>query len=271
MDFAHIARSSACPRLLAAAALVTSSCAAHAVPFEFAYSGYFSTNEALNLASGPSLTFFTGLTPFTIIARFDDSSLNLAPHSPPAPPPFAGYRAYEPTSMTIDLGAFGHFTVNSIDNPGLTVSIFDQHSFDAGRYAVGIIVNAPADGTGIIGDFSSASPNFVASALTSTVFGDYNGVGHASGACMPGTGAAPKCDHFVTPLVLRGSENAAWNLTLANYETDPPDQPLNRASITAVPEPSIFGLMLASTGLLAWGARSRRRSRIGQTSTTVHS
>lgn len=269
MDFAHITRSSACPRLLAAAALVTSSCVANAVPFELAYSGYFNTNEALNLASGPSLTFFTALTPFTIIARFDDSSPNLAPHSPPAPPPFAGYRAYAPTSMTIDLGTFGHFTVNSIDNPGLTVSIFDQHSFDPGRYAVGIIVNAPADGAGIIGDFSSASPSFVASSLTSTVFGDYNGVGHSSGVCMSGT--APDCDHFVTPLVLRGLENAAWNLTLANYEVNPPDQPLNRASITAVPEPSIFGLMLASTGLLAWGARSRRRSWIGQTSPQTHS
>lgn len=261
MPFARSPGHSApCRRGFIAAALSATAAGALAAPFELTYQGYFETNEALNLRSDASPTFFSASTPFTISAQFDDSSPNLAP-SPPIPPPnpFDGYRAYAPTSMSLFV-AGAHYRLNGTDNPGLTVSIFDKNSFDPGRYAVGIIVDAVADGAGIIGDFSSASPDFTVSALVSTTFTAYNGVGHSSGACMPGTGMAPNCDHFVTPLVLRDAGNVAWNLTLANYELDPPAQALNMASIAAVvPEPSSYCLMLAGMGMLIWATRARRR------------
>ncbi len=67
---------------------------AKAAQLELIYNGVFNTQDALNPASQSSPTYFPGATPFTINAWFDTDSPNLAPHSPPAPPPFAGFRAY---------------------------------------------------------------------------------------------------------------------------------------------------------------------------------
>ena len=67
---------------------------ARAASFELIYNGVFNTQDALNPASQSTPSFFTSDTPFTIRAWFDTSSPNLAPPSPPAPPPFAGFRAY---------------------------------------------------------------------------------------------------------------------------------------------------------------------------------
>lgn len=241
--------------LIAAAGALTSF-SAQATVFDFHYTGWLGTVEALNLQSDANPTFFGEATSFSLLARFDDASPNMAPHSPPAPPPFAGFRAYAPTSMSIDVAGM-HFTVNGTDNPLLSISIFDRNSFDPGHYAAGFIVDPVTDGAGIVGDFMSASPDFVASALTSTTFGSFVGAGHSSGTCI--SGMPPDCPHNVTPIVLRDAANVAWNLTLASYEQDYPDQGLNTAVLSAVPEPASYALMLAGMGALGWLAQRRRR------------
>lgn len=158
--------------------------------FELIYNGSFNNQDALNPASQSAPSYFTGATPFTIRAFFDTASPNLAPASPPAPLPFAGFRAYSPSLLTIDVenqtDTFDTFTTNPA--AGATVAIFDLKSFTPGRYAVGILQQPPQDGAGIIGDFSGASPDFTANALVATTFTGYNGVGYSSGVCLQGTG-----------------------------------------------------------------------------------
>ena len=85
-------------------------------------------------------------------------------------------------------------------------------------------------------------------------FVEYFGVGHGSGVCE--SGFPPNCPHKITPWVLHDAGNQAWNLTLGNYEEDYPVGLLNTAQIAAVPEPSIYALMLAG---LSGFARSVRR------------
>lgn len=242
--------------VLIAAAGAFASIGAQATVFDLHYTGWFGTVEALNLQSDSAPTYFDEATPFSMMARFDDASPNMAPPSPPAPPPFAGFRAYAPTSMSFDVGGM-HFTVNDVDNPLLSVSIFDQNSFMPGRYAIGFIVDPATDGAGIVGDFQSASPDFVVSDLKPTTFGDFAGAGHSSGACI--SGMPPNCEHHVTPVVLRDAGNVAWNLTLAFYSQDYPQEGLNTAVLSAVPEPSTYALMLAGLGALGGVARQRRR------------
>lgn len=243
-------------RLFAGACAATA-IGAQAAALELIYTGSFRSDEALNLATDSSPTFFNDWTSFTLRARFDDSTPNLAPTFGG---PFNGFRAYAPSAVTIDISGT-LFSMASADNPKLTVSIFDQNSFVPGRYGVGIIVDAVADGAGIVGDFSSASPNFTAAALTPTLFTDFYGVGHGSGVCL--SGSPPSCPHAVTPLVLRDAGNVAWNLTLSNFEVDYPVAhlpgaeigPLNTAQIVAVPEPSAYWLMLAGLTVLPWTVR----------------
>src|SRR5947209_4731465 len=101
---------------------------AQAAPFELIYNGSFNNQDALNLVSQSSPTYFTGNTPFTIRAWFDTSSPNLAP-------PFEGFRAYSPSLVTIDIGSQTYTMDNFTTNPtaGATVAIFDQNSFTPGR------------------------------------------------------------------------------------------------------------------------------------------
>src|SRR5689334_16487820 len=121
---------------------------ARAASLELIYNGAFNNQDALNLASQSTPTFFPSDTPFTIHAWFDANSPNLAPPSPPAPPPFAGFRAYSPSLATIDVSGQTYTIENFNTNPtaGVTVAIFDKNTFMPGRYAVGILQQPPQDG-----------------------------------------------------------------------------------------------------------------------------
>lgn len=241
---------------------------AQASTFELIYNGAFNTQDALNLASQSNPTHFTGSTAFTIHAWFDTSSPNLAPTSPPAPPPFAGFRAYSPSVATIDIGNQSYSIENFNTNPtaGLTVAIFDNNSFTPGRYAIGILQQPPLDGAGIIGDFAGASPDFTADALTATTFTGYNGVGYGSGVCLQGTGGDCQLN-AVTPFVLHDG-NQTWALTLGNYDEVYPGGldpvvgdpgPLNEAELLATPEPSTLAIAVGGLAVL-FGLARRRKS-----------
>jgi hypothetical protein len=241
-----------------------------AASLELIYTGSFNTQDALNPASQSSPTFFSSATPFTIHAWFDTNSPNLAPPSPPAPPPFAGFRAYSPSMATIEVSGQTYTIENFNTNPtaGVTVAIFDNNSFTPGRYGVGILQQPPQDGAGIIGDFSGASPAYTANALTPTTFTGYNGVGYGSGVCLQGTGG--NCQqNAITPFVLHDSSNQSWALTLGNYEevypggadagSGGPAGPLNEAQLLATPEPGTFAAAGAALAFL-FGLARRRRS-----------
>jgi hypothetical protein len=255
---------------LAGAAFMLVANHAQAASFELIYNGSFNTQNALNLASKSTPTYFTADTPFTIRAWFDTSSPNLAPASPPAPPPFAGFRAYSPSLAILDVGGQSYTIENFATNPtaGVTVAIYDQKSFMPGRYAIGILQQPPQDGAGIIGDFSGASPNFTANDVTATRFTGFNGVGYGSGVCLQGSGA--NCQSYaVTPFVLHDSANQTWDLTLGNYDAVYPggadagtgsvSTPLNQAQLIATPEPGTFGLLGAAL-TVSLGLARRRRS-----------
>lgn len=248
--------------LCIAGVLLVAAVRVQAVPLQLTYTGTFNTDEALNLASASSPTYFTTTTPFTIRSLFDDSSPNLAPTFGG---PFNGFRAYAPSSTTIEIGGMVFSVTSILDNAtaGVSVAIFDQNSFFPGRYGIGMIADPFGDGAGVVGDFASASPNFTVSALTPTVFTDYYGVGHGSGVCQ--SGFPPNCPHVVTPWILRDASNAEWNLTWGNYLEDYPVAhtpgasvgQLNTAEITAVPEPASVSMIVA--GLLALGLTVGRR------------
>ena len=241
---------------------------AQAAPFQLIYNGSFNNQDALNLASQSTPTYFTGDTPFTIRAWFDTSSPNLAPPVPT--PPFSGFRAYSPSLVTIDIGNQTYTMDNFTTNPtaGVTVAIFDRNSFTPGRYAIGILQQPPQDGAGIIGDFAGSSTDFTANALTSTTFTGYAGVGHGSGVCLQGTGGDCQVN-AVTPFVLHDSTNQTWALTLGNYDQAYPGGldagsegripgPLNQAQLVATPEPGTLGVVGAALAVVFGFARRRR-------------
>jgi hypothetical protein len=251
---------------IAAAMALLTSATAFADQFELVYTGSLNSQDSLAPASGSGGAFTTE-TPFTINALFDTSSPNLAPPSPPLPPPFAGFRAYNPSVATITIGGTT-YTIDTIgQNPtaGITVAIFDQNSFTPGRYGIGILQDPPADGAGIVGDFTGASPGFTVDNLVSTVFTGFQGVGVGSGVCLQGIPG--NCQlNAVTPLVLHDGLGQGFNLTLGNYAADYPTQhepnnilgPLNTAELIATPEPATFGV--AALALVALGLVRRKRA-----------
>jgi hypothetical protein len=241
-----------------------------ATPLQLIYQGVFNTQNALNPAGQASPTYFTAATPFTLVAAFDTGSPNLAPPSPPFPPPFAGFRAYAPSLVTITIGAETYTVETITTNPiaGAAVAIVDRNSFVTGRYAIGILQQPVEDGAGFVGDFMSASPDFTVNSIVPTTFTNYAGVGYGSGVCLQG--GPGNCQlQAVTPFVLRDSSNQVWSLTLGNYSEDyltvqiPGNipGPLNSAQLVAVPEPAT--MILLGTGLAGIGGLMKRRRRAG--------
>lgn len=217
-----------------------------AAPFQFTYTGVFSTEDALNLSSAPSKTPFAAPTPYTLTALFDTSSTNYVGMLP-----FPGFVAYAPYLATMIIGGV-EYTVDSFaSNPtgGITVAIFDATNiFFPGIFGAGFIQDAVQDGSGVVGDFSTATPAFSVNSLTSTTFGGYNGAGFSSG---------PMMGSFSRPIVLRLA-GEAYNLSIGDrIEMVANGAPLNTASLTAIPEPASFVLCVAGfAGFLALRRRN---------------
>ena len=150
--------------------------AAPAETFQFTYTGAFNNTDALNLLGAPT-TDFSGTTPFTATALFDDTSPNLA-----APVGIPGFVAYSPTSaaLTVAGQTYNIATYNQNPTQGVTVAVFDGTTQlgPPGHYAVGLLQNPLADGAGFIGDFVTSTPTFNAAKLVPTDFTGYFGVGY---------------------------------------------------------------------------------------------
>lgn len=213
--------------------------AANAGTFKFIYSGSFNTNDALNLQGSPT-DYFSGSTPFTATALFDDTSPNLA-----APVGTSGFVAYSPISATLTVGdrTYDVATYNQDSARGVTVAVFDDTTpFGAGHYASGFLQNPVADGAGFIGDWLSASPPFSAAQLVTTTFTNYVGVGY-------GSGPASRSVSTVVPIPLSDATGKSYLLTLGNYDEEFANGVLNTAQLEAVPEPDNNIAMLLGLGL----------------------
>jgi hypothetical protein len=209
--------------------------------FQLTYTGTFNSSDSFNG------TAFANGAPFTEVAVFTDTGTNYA-----APVGVPGFVAYSPLWATISFGGNTYTMDTASQNAiaGVTVAVFDRTTpfGPPNHYAVGLLSDVLSDGTGIIGDFVSASPNYLATSLVPTVYGGYFGVGYGSGPPHGGT---------IVPWVLHNG-GLTSELTLGNYdETYSNGTPLNTAQLQAVPEPGT--LALASAGLLALQGFIRQR------------
>jgi hypothetical protein len=209
--------------------------------FQRTYTSTFNSSDSFNG------TAFANGTPFTEVAVFTDTGTNYA-----TPVGVPGFVAYSPLWATISFGGNTSTMDTASQNAvaGVTVAIFDQTApfGPPHHYAVGLLADVLNDGTGIIGDFVTASPNFVATSLVATTYGGYFGVGYGSGPPQGGS---------IVPWVLHNG-GQTYGLTLGNYdETYFNGTPLNTAQLQAVPEPGT--LALGSAGLLALQGFIRRR------------
>lgn len=241
-------------RLLLTAALAALVCAApaRAAPFVFEFTGSLRDGDQLT-AAGSDVNLIGNGTSFRLVASFDTSSPNLVGFFP-----FPGFVAYAPTSAEISLGGTTYAVAGySPSTPeGIAVALFDpRQPFNPGLYAAGIIANPAADGAGIVGDFSGASPQILADALAGAAFTGFNGTGYNQGpGCSPG--ATTPC--VPTPLPL-SANGLAYALQLGP-SSDVVGGPLATASLTPVPEPGSLA-MLAAGVMLAYAGRPPCRTR----------
>ncbi len=226
-----------------------------AAPFLLTYQGVLGTTDSISPNGGP-ITGFASPTPFTLTALFDTSSTNYVSFLPPFLQP--GWVSYSPVSATLSAGGQTYSVDDFANNPasGVAVAIFDRNTiFEPGFYGVGFIQDPIADGSGIVGDFAGASPNFTAPNLVSTTFTGYRGAGFSAGIHIP-PGSGPLVE--ARPITLRQGSDV-YLLRLSDRTEEFSDgAPLHSVSLTAVPEPGTLGLVsVALVG--SWVRRVRRR------------
>jgi hypothetical protein len=252
---------------------------AQAAEFKLTLSGVFNgtgadptttPTETLTPQGGGANLLTTANEPFTMTGIFNTATGTLLP---PPPFPSMGFVAYAPSSVTLTVGGttYSVATFGESVATGLSVAIFDQTQvFGTGHYAAGFIQNPIPDGAGIVGDFLTASPDYLVSGLVPTTYGSYFGVGFGSGICGGGPGSGVGC--ATTPIPLN---DGLFQLTLGTYDLENPSNgvpivpvptPPNfqndnffSASLTAVPEPSTWVLLLVGfAGLGIAGVRGVR-------------
>lgn len=286
-----MAQKKALSRGLAAAAIAVGLSAAlapgaQATEFKLTLSGVFNgtganptTNptETLTPTGGGANLLTTANEAFTLTGIFNTSTGSLLP--PPPPPgmmgfPSQGFVDYAASSVTLSVGGTSYSVSTSITE-GLTVAIFDQTQiFGPGHYAAGFIQNPLPDGAGIVGDFLTASPDYLVTDLVPTTYGSYFGAGFGSGVCGGGPGSGVDCE---TDKILL--DDNLFQLTLGTYDLENPDNgvpifpvptPPNfqndhffSASLTAVPESSTWVLLLVGfAGLGIAGLRGLKTKHI---------
>jgi hypothetical protein len=216
-----------------------------AAPFQLTYNGVFGTTDSISPDGGP-ITNFASPTPFTFTATFDTSSTNYVTFLPPFLQP--GWVSYSPTSATLSAGGETYSVDDFASNPasGVAVAIFDQGTiFEPGFYGVGFIQDPVADGSGIVGDFTGANPNFTASNLVSTTWTGYRGAGFSAGVHDP-PGSGPLVDD--RPITLRQGGDVFLLRLGDRVEEFADGAPLHSATLTAVPEPGLLGLASIALG-----------------------
>jgi hypothetical protein len=222
---------------------------ANAAPFRLTYNGVFDMADSISPEGGP-ITNFTGPMPFTFTADFDTSSTDYVSFLPPFLQP--GWVSYSPTSATLSVGGQTYSVDNFASNAGggVAVAIFDQNTiFEPGFYGIGFIQDPVADGSGIVGDFASASPNFTAADLLTTTFTGYRGAGFSAGVHDP-PGSGPLVDP--RPITLRQG-SSVFQLRIGDRTEEYSEgAPLNSASLAAIPEPATVMLTGAALAALAF-------------------
>jgi PEP-CTERM motif len=245
---------------------------AHSEEFQFTLSGIFNGTSAITdtLDAGPmGANVLTADEAFTMTAEFNSSDVAFG---------IPGlFNSYTPQSITLSVGGKTYSVATNAQNAaqGFTVAIFETGAF--GHVGAGFLANPPADGAGIIGDFLASSPTFTLPNLVSASYtaANYFGVGVASGPC-PGASSNGVCQPPGTPndVVPIPVDGGLYSLTLGNYSlTNPkyedfpgiPPSTFNpipfTATLTAVPEPSTWAMLVAGfAGLAAAGTVRRRKA-----------
>jgi hypothetical protein len=261
--------------------------AARADVFKYTLNGIFNGSAAgiTDTISGPGAPLLTVNEPFTMTAEFNSANVvfNF----------FPGFNAYSPYWVNLTVGGTTYAVQTYSQDPmtGFTVALFDKTSMfsvelDGSLHvASGFLQNPPADGAGIISDWTDSTPNFLVSNPVSATYtaADWYGVGFGAGPCpVPPPGPGGLCEPLGTPnttvpiplsggleLTLAQGGLNQYDLNLpSNYAIDPVDYPNPTdfpftASLTVVPEPSTWATLLVGfAGLGYLGLRLDRKARL---------